>query len=449
VEHFAAATREELIAIITAQQAQIETLITRVAALEEENRRLRGGKGSGTPLTIKPSRPPKENKPRKPRDRAFVRRREPADEEVRHVVDQCPDCGRKLSDGWEHSRRQVIEVVLQRWVTDHLLWARRCGVCKKRCLPQVKASEYGVQGKRRFGASVQSLVATLHIGYRMPQRRIGEFLRETCGLHIGNGEVVKLLDGIKEAGKSELACLKARVQSAPSVCADETGWRENGDNGYLWGFFTEKDRYFEYRKSRAGAVPEEILGENFSGVVTCDFYGGYNKVGVLQRCWFHLLKDAKELAELNADRPEVVAWVEALHALYREAKASCLALGKSPVDARVRRKERRRLEKLAAKLAQPYAPDPDAPQRLLAQRIVKHLHELFVFVTDPAVPATNNLAERSLRPAVIARKISGGTRSPKGSATRMALMSLLGTAAAQGKSQLQGCRELLLPTPAY
>ena len=147
MEHFAAATREELIAIITAQQAQIEALIARVAALEEEVRRLRGGKGSGTPLAIKPSRPPKETQPRKPRDRAFVRRREPADEEVRHVVDQCPDCGRKLSDGWEHSRRQVIEVVLQRWVTDHLLWARRCGVCKKRCLPQVKASEYGVQGR--------------------------------------------------------------------------------------------------------------------------------------------------------------------------------------------------------------------------------------------------------------------------------------------------------------
>jgi len=85
---------------------------------------------------------------------------------------------------------------------------------------------------------------------------------------------------------------------------------------------------------------------------------------------------------------------------------------------------------------------------VLAQRLLKHLSELFVFVSDPAVPATNNLAERSLRPAVIARKISGGTRSPKGSATRMGLMSLLGTWAAQGKSQLQGCRELLLPTPA-
>jgi len=232
------------------------------------------------------------------------------------------------------------------------------------------------------------------------------------------------------------------------VCADETGWRQDGDNGYLWGFFTEGARYFEYRKSRSAQVPKEILGEDFGGVVTCDFYGGYNKVGVLQRCWFHLLKDAKELAELNADRPQVVGWVESLQALYQEAKACCLVLGELPANCRARRKERRRLERAAAALARPYAKDPDAPQRVLSQRILKHLHELFVFVTDPAVSATNNLAERSLRPAVIARKISGGTRSPKGSATRMGLMSLLGTWAAQGKGQLQGCRELLLSTRA-
>jgi len=279
-------------------------------------------------------------------------------------------------------------------------------------------------------------------------RMIGRLMKETCGLHLSDGEVVKLLDGVKGAGEPEIARLRERVRSASAVCADETGWRENGENGYLWGFFTEQARYFEYRKSRAGAVPEEILGEDFGGVVTCDFYAGYNHVGVLQCCWFHLLDDAKELAELNADRPEVVEWVEALQALYQEAKTCCRALGESPTDSRVRRKERRRLEQVAAKLAKPYVHDPDAPQRVLAQRIMKHLHELFVFVTDPAVPATNNLAERSLRPSVIARKISGGTRSPKGSATRMGLMSLLGTWAAQVKGQLQGCRELLAPARA-
>ena len=422
--------------------------MARVAELEEENRRLRGGKGGGTALAVKPSRRERESKPRKHRDRAFVRRKERPDEVVRHTLERCPDCGRSLHGGWEHDRRQVIEVVLQRRVVDHVIWARRCGVCRKRWLAKPSASELGAQGKRRFGASVQSLVATLHIGCRVPMRMIGKLMWELFGLRISDGEVVKLLDGVKGAGEPEIERLRERVRGASAVCADETGWRQDGDNGYLWGFFTEGARYFEYRKSRSAQVPKEILGEDFGGVVTCDFYGGYNRLGVLQRCWFHLLKDARELAELNADRPEVGLWVESLQALYQEAKACCLALGESPANCRARRKERRHLEKLAAQLAGPYAKNPDASQRVLAHRILKHLPELFVFVTDSAVPATNNLAERSLRPAVIARKISGGTRSPKGSATRMGLMSLLGTWAAQGKGQLQGCRELLLPTPA-
>jgi len=315
-------------------------------------------------------------------------------------------------------------------------------------LPKLEARELGVQGQRRFGASVQSLVATLHIGCRVPMRMIGKLMWELFELRVSDGEVVKLLDGLKGAGEPEISRLQEGVRSAEAVCADETGWRQDGENGYLWGFFTAGARYFEYRKSRSAQVPKEILGEDFGGVVTCDFYAAYNWLGLLQRCWFHLLKDAKELAELNADRPEVVGWVESLQALYEQAKAVASACTELPADCRVRRQGRRRFEQAAAQLARPYVNNPDAPQRVLAHRILKHLAELFVFVTDPAVPATNNLAERSLRPAVIARKISGGTRSPKGSATRMGLMSLLGTWAAQGKGQLQGCRELLLSTRA-
>jgi hypothetical protein len=129
---------------------------------------------------------------------------------------------------------------------------------------------------------------------------------------------------------------------------------------------------------------------------------GYNKLGVLQRRWVHLLRDAKELAQLNADRPETAAWVEALRALYLEAKAFSLACGELSPNERLRQRERRRLERLAAQLARPYVNDPDAPQRALAQRIIKHRHELFVLVRHPEVAGDNNLAERSLRPAASA-----------------------------------------------
>ena len=444
------ASREQLLEIICAQRAQMEVLVARVEALEEENRRLRRGGGGGVQLAIKASRPPKQKKERKRRDRAYVRRRERPDETVYHALESCPECGRKLEGGWEHRRRQVIQIELAPVrVIDHVVVARRCGICGKRWVPKLGSRELGVQGKRRFGVSVQSLVATLHIACRVPMKVIRRLLRELWGLQVSAGEVVELLDGTKAAGKEAIAQLLEQVRGSPAVCGDETGWRQDGDNGYLWTFSTPTIRYFLYRKSRSGQVPKEVLGEEFGGVVTCDFYGGYNKLGVLQRCWFHLLKDARELAEINADRLETVAWVEALRNLYEEAKAVASACAGLPADCRPRHKQRRHLERAAVELARPYAKDPDAPQRLLAQRIIKHRHELFVFISDPAVPATNNLAERSLRPAVVARKISGGTRSPKGSETKMGLMSLFGTWQVQDKPLLESCRQLLLaPRPA-
>lgn len=444
MEELSAGSRDELLTIIAAQQTQIaalraanEQMQTRLQQLEEENRRLRQG-GGGTPLAVKPSRPAREKQPRKRRRQAFVRRRETPDEVRHYAAESCPDCGRRLSGGWEHRRRQTIELILQKKVIEHVIWGRRCGVCGRRVLPSVAASELQTQGRRRLGVSIQSLVATLHIACRIPMRMIRRMLVELFGLHISDGEIVALLDGLTRAGREPLTSLLEQVRGSPAVHGDETGWREDGTNGYLWGFFTPTVRYFVYRRSRSGQIPVEVLGDDFGGTVTCDFYGGYNRVGQLQRCWAHLLRDVTELADVNADRPEIAAWAAALTALYREAKAF------SHPKARARRQARRDFERQAKELARPYASDAAAPQRVLAQRIIKHLPELFVFVTDPNVSADNNLAERSLRPAVIARKISGGTRSAKGSETKMALMSLFGTWAAQDKPLLSSCQHLLL-----
>lgn len=443
MKNLATASRAQLIEIIRSLAARVEELEARVEQLEAENLRLRRGGGSQGGLSIKPSRPPREKRERKPRERAYVRRRETPDEVRYYAAERCPECGRKLAGGCEHRRRQSIEVEWRLRVVDHVIVARWCGVCQKRVIPRLEPGEFGVQGKRRFGASVQGLVVALHIAYRVPVRMIRRLLRELVGLEISEGEVVGLLEGAKRAGQECLQQLLEAVRGSPAVCADETGWREDGRNGYLWGFFTPTLRWFEYRESRGGQVPQEVLGEQFAGTVTCDFYCGYHRLGQLQRCWVHLLRDAQELAQLNADRPEVAAWVGALSSLYQQAK------GFSHPNERVRQKHRRHLERLAGKLARPYINDADAPQRTLAQRIIKHKHELFVFVSDPQVPGDNNLAERSLRPAVVARKISGGTRSAKGSQTKLGLMSLLGTWQAQGKPLLESLTQTLLsPTPA-
>src|SRR3990172_12434518 len=144
------ASREDLLAIIAQQQAQIAALLVRVEELEaqvqqlqEEIRRLRSGKGGGVEFAVKASRPPREEKKaRKHRAQGFARRREKADEVRYHALERCPDCGAKLTgEGWEHRRHQVIEVELRRRVVDHVVMARRCGVCGKRALPKLGDKE--------------------------------------------------------------------------------------------------------------------------------------------------------------------------------------------------------------------------------------------------------------------------------------------------------------------
>jgi transposase len=446
VEKVEFASREELIAVIAAQQEQIEVLAARVQQLEEENRRLRGGGGKDVPAWVKPNRPKQEKGERKRRGQAFVRRREEPDEIHEHAMELCPDCGRKLCGGWKHGSHQVIELILpQVRVIEHVTMARWCGMCRKRWIPSLPGSELGVQGRRRFGVSVQSTVAALHGSFRVPIKQLRRLLQELWGLRISDGAIVALLDGVAQAGSEELARLHDQVRSSPVVCVDETGWRQNGQNGWLWTFATPQVRYFQYRKTRGGIVAEEVLGKEFQGKTVCDFYAAYNRLlNEIQRCWAHLLRDLHVLKEKQADCPEVIAWAEAVKRVYEEAKAQCARATELQFNQLQRRRLRERFEGLLEKLAGPAARKPNAPHAVLAHRIMKHLGELFVFVEHPEVPADNNLAERSLRPAVTARKVSGGTRSAKGSTTKMALLSHFGTWTLQNRDLLTACRNLLL-----
>ncbi len=101
------------------------------------------------------------------------------------------------------------------------------------------------------------------------------------------------------------------------------------------------------------------------------------------------------------------------------------------------------LEEKLMVLARPFLKDPLAVQAKLCRRMERFIKELFVFVSDPAVPSDNNAAERSLRHLVTSRKISGGTRSGQGTDSKMTLASLFGTWRARGLNPLLECRRLL------
>ena len=112
-------------------------------------------------------------------------------------------------------------------------------------------------------------------------------------------------------------------------------------------------------------------------------------------------------------------------------------------QARPRRTAQLAWERQLLAICQPFLADPLAVQAKLCRRIERHIKELFVFVAEPGVPSDNNPAERSLRHLVISRKVSGGTRSERGTESKMTLASIFGTWRARGLNPLAACRQLL------
>jgi len=358
-----------------------------------------------------------------------------------HALDACPDCGHPLRGGSIKWTREVIEVPPPPpvMVTEHVYLARHCPHCQKSWTPTAGLAGV-VAGQSRLGLGVVSLIATLREVGRWPLKTIQWYLTTFHGLDLSLGALVKALKQVATAGAGLVAGILWRIQRSAVVNADETGWRENGSNGYVWSFSTPEAQYF-VRAKRTKAVVDAVLGARFDGVLVTDFYGAYDHYpGVQQRCWAHLLRDADELTRRHPTDQGVAAWEAGLRDLYHRA----LATARGPGDRATRHQAKRAYEAEARAHAQPYVGQAGAPQRILGQRIIAYLAALFEFVLDPAIPATNNAAERSLRHLVTCRKISGGTRSAEGSDTKMTLATIFGTWRAVGQNPYYACRQLLV-----
>jgi hypothetical protein len=454
------ATRDELSALILAQRDALADRERDIAALRTELREQRAlvvgltaqvgellaasGRDDAPPRGTPPGMPGlkatepsvREPTPRKRRTQGVARRRMEATERVVHVLRQCPDCGAPLAGGTVKRTREVIELPLAPVVvTAHVYLERQCPDCGRRCVPPPELDGI-VAGQSRLGNRLVSLIAVLREEARLPFRAIQWYLDTVYGLRLSVGAVTDAGRRLADRAAPVMTDLQAAIRASPVVHADETGWREDGHNGYVWTFSTPEARLF-LRGNRAKPMLTRGLGDSFAGVLVSDFYGVYTSYeGVHQYCWAHLLRDIHELVDQQPDDAAARGWADAVRAVFATAQAG--ATGCRADRWRVRRQAQADLRRVCA----PWLA-PKVAQTTLCRRILKHLESLFVFVTEPDVPATNNAAERSLRHLVVRRKISGGTRSARGTATTMTLASLFGTWRVQGINPYHACRDLL------
>lgn len=419
--------------------AEIERLRARQAELEKQK--------PGPPSFVKANRPKRAEKASGRKKRAAEhnqgRKREEPTRMERHALERCPDCAYALSGESLHYRRQVVEIPEPQpvEVIEHKIIKRWCPVCQGWQVPTINWQEH-VIGQGRVGVRLSALLAYLRQSLKLPVRRIQEYLATLHQVQLSVGEISELLKRMRDKVQLAIEELRATALQQGVVNGDETGWREDGRNGYVWCLATageEPIRYYEYDPSRSQAVVTRLLGEGFRGHLVSDFYGSYNVYsGPHQRCWVHLLRDLSELKENHKEEGEVIAWALAVRGQYERAKSA---------HSKIKESERQGLYdslwQQTRLLGLQYAQVKGHPCQALAKRLLRHLDELYQFVLHPQVPSDNNLAERALRPLVIQRKISGGTRSRAGSHTRMGLASLFETWQARGLNPFQEFHRLL------
>jgi transposase len=329
-------------------------------------------------------------------------------------------------------------------IVEHRIIKRFCPVCRRWRHPRLDLRGQ-VLGRSRIGVRLASLIGFLRTPLRLPLHTIRHYLRSVHSLTLSVGGIQEILHDLQQATQPSLDSLKQQARRSRILHGDETSWRENGQTGYIWSFSTPGEdavRYYEYDVSRAQVVVKRFLDGQFSGHLVSDFYCGYNDyAGKHQRCWAHLLRDLHDLKEAHPQDADVVGWVQAVQATYDAAQAWLAAHAHAPPVER--EAQYVSLTSQTHELGLRYARSKAHACQALAKRLLRHEDELFQFVLIDGLSADNNLAERAIRPVVVIRKVSGGSRSAAGTKTRLALASLFQTWQARGHNGFEQCLALL------
>ncbi len=325
----------------------------------------------------------------------------------------CPDCRTPLEDKGTKARTVIdCQPIKMKKMLYHLQ-RKRCPKCKK----LVSARAPGVLSKCLYSNQLLAYVAVQHYIYG---NTLGQIEKQTG---IGYSSLVDAMHQLSKRLKDVPNALIAAYRASEVKHADETGWRTDGNNGYAWLFCTPKISIFRVRKTRSASVPKEVFGEKpVPGVLVVDRYNGYNKLPVeIQYCYAHLLRTVKDLEKDFPENAEIKSFVEAL----APQLANAITLRTLDITDKQFKRQATKIKNEIINITTRQARHP-AIQKI--QDIFREKAErLYHWAEDSNIPADNNLAERELRPLVIARKISFGSQSDAGAKTREILMTVLHT----------------------
>lgn len=343
-------------------------------------------------------------------------------EEIKVGCD-CPSCHGTDMESLGQRERTVIDFEIKKVKIVYQLERKRCNTCGT----VVQAKTPGVLTKNLYGNNLLSHVAVEHYVNGIP---LGHLERQT-GVNIGS--LITAMHQLSHLLKDVPDKLVEEYRQAPVKHADETGWRNNGQNGYSWLFGTKDVAIFRFRQSRSGKVAQDVFGkEKLPGVLVVDRYNGYNKAPCkIQYCYAHLLRDIQDLEKEFPDNNEIKAFVQSAAPLLADA----MNLRSLPINDDEFYQRATTTKEEIIKIMNSEA-NHFGIQKI--QNIFREKKDrLYHWANHRDVPADNNFAERELRPLVMARKVSFGSHSDAGRKTRETMMTVLKTLKLRSENDLR------------
>jgi transposase len=409
-------------------QKQVELLQTEVEELK------RAGKRQAAPFARRqwvehPKRPG-----RKAGQGRFVQRAKPRLKEVSETkvaeLPCCPDCGGKLRQRHRHEQFEIDLPKVQPVITRFLTYSGYCGHCQKRVRswhPDQISEATGTAGAVVVGPRAKALATDLKHRLGVSYGKVSEVLNDSFGLQVCRSGWCRADQKLARTARPVYERLIELIRQCSVVHADETGWRIGTLSAWLWVFTNHEVTVYDIRANRSSDVVIDILGEQFKGILATDGFLAYDerrlKDWLKQKCVGHLLGDLKDMRESKTGR--ALQFARQMTALLQDALR--LKTEKPNLDpftfANRARSLETRLDTLIADRR--HFTDPDNAR--FAKRLRKHRPHLLRFLYVDGLDATNNQAERMIRPAVITRKTNGCNRTKSGAETHAILASVLVT----------------------
>ena len=451
--------------------AEIDDALARIGRLEEENAQLkaknkalhqrqfkagkpgpsadradRSASGSDTDTPPKKRGAPKGHPPWRRRKLDHVDKVTPV-----AAPEICPHCGCEHLDPSDEIKEHLQEdIVLQprTLVTNFKHQQAHCPRCDRLV---VQAAE-GELLNCDIGPTTKAAAIFLRYGMRLSYRKVREFFDVFFGMPMVHASAMNFDRTAAQKGEPLYEDLKEKLRASAVAYADETHWREDGRNGYMWYGGNENLAVFHVDSSRSSQVAVELFGDSFAGALGTDGYAAYNAVNAKKRqsCLAHLIRKAEEIEKEIMLLPvkhrdlRAVGFCRSIAGAFKKACEIGRKLNAGELSYKTGELLARRFYSLIGIICS--SPLSCKSAESFRRRILdpkREYNRLFTFLTTPGLAATNNHAEQALRSPVIFRKICFGTRSAAGSRSHSILPSLLLTAQRQDHHPLKFFRTLL------